>query len=136
MTATSSSRAKQIWRHLAPRDRDELKLLVGAIVLVGVSLLLLFLVGKIRDGDTQAFDEEILKALRRADDPRRPIGPAWMTLGAEDITALGGPTVLGLAVLAVTGFLALQGMYRNALFVFATSVGAWFLNDLLKDLFG
>jgi undecaprenyl-diphosphatase len=56
-------------------------------------------------------------------------------MAAFDITALGGPTVLGMTVLAVVGFLVLQGMYRNAAFVFVASVGGWMLNDLLKEVF-
>jgi undecaprenyl-diphosphatase len=59
----------------------------------------------------------------------------WLRIIAEDITALGSATVLGLAVLAVTGFLALHGMYRNAAFILVASVGGWFLNDLLKSMF-
>jgi undecaprenyl-diphosphatase len=51
---------------------------------------------------------------------------------AEDITALGGPTVLGLAVLAVTGYLFLHGLYRNGLFIFIASAGGWVLNWVLK----
>ncbi|MBA3641315.1 MAG: phosphatase PAP2 family protein, partial [Acidobacteria bacterium] len=50
-------------------------------------------------------------------------------------TALGGPTVLGMTVLAIVGFLVLQGMYRHAAFVFLASVGGWMLNDLLKEVF-
>ena len=38
-----------------------------------------------------------------------------------DLTALGGPTVLGLVVLAVAGFLVLQTRYRTALFVAVTA---------------
>jgi undecaprenyl-diphosphatase len=43
--------------------------------------------------------------------------------------------VLGLTVLAVTGYLFLHGLYRNGLFVFAASIGGWVLNHLLKAWF-
>jgi hypothetical protein len=33
------------------------------------------------------------------------------------------PTVLGLTVIAVTGYLLLHGLYRNGLFVFVASIG-------------
>ena len=127
--------AVQVWRHITSRDREELKLIVGAIVLVGVTVSLLLLVGNVMKGDTQHFDERILKALRKADNPSQPVGPHWLKSAAEDITALGSPTVLGLAVAAVVGFLALQGLYKNAVFVLVASLGGWFLNDLLKAMF-
>lgn len=120
---------------LLSRDRDELWLLLGTLALVGATLLLINLAGEVLEGDTLEFDKRLLSALRKADDPAQPIGPAWLEIAALDITALGGATVLGLTVFAIVGFLALQGLYRNAAFVFLASVGGWLLNDLLKELF-
>jgi undecaprenyl-diphosphatase len=121
--------------HVASRDREELRLLLGAVALVGAALILLALVGKVMGGDTQQFDERILKALRRPDNLSIPRGPAWLELSAFDITALGGPTVLGLTVAAVLGYLVLYKLYRNALFVLLASAGGWILNDILKQMF-
>lgn len=120
---------------VAARDRTELLLLVGTLVLLGSVLLILNLAGEVLEGDTLDFDKRMLSALRKADNPAQPIGPAWLETAAFDITALGGPTVLGMTVLAVVGFLVLHGMYRNAAFVFFATVGAWMLNDLLKEVF-
>jgi undecaprenyl-diphosphatase len=128
-------RARQLARSLAGRDRSELTLLLVAI---GVVLLLFgffTLADEVSEGDTQSFDEQVLNALRRPDDPSRPIGPEWLRSGALDITALGSPTVLGLAVLAITGFMLLQGMSRTAAFVFVASTGGWLLNAGLKLIF-
>ena len=121
--------------HVASRDRDELRLLLGAAILVAAALLLAALVGNVMGGDTQQFDERILKALRRPDNLAIPRGPAWLELSAFDITALGGPTVLGLTVMAVLGYLVLYRLYRNALFVLLASTGGWILNDILKQVF-
>jgi undecaprenyl-diphosphatase len=120
---------------LAKRDRDELLLLLGILALLAVVLLIVSLAGEVLEGDTLDFDKRMLAALRKADNPAQPIGPAWLELAAFDLTALGGPTVLGLTVAAVVGFLLLQGLYRNAAFVFVASVGGWLLNDLLKEWF-
>ena len=109
--------------------------MIAAIGLVAVCGLFFVLVGNVLEGDTQHFDERILQSLRKADDPSQPIGPRWLKIIAEDITALGSATVLGLAVCAVVGFLVLQGMYKNAAFVLVASIGGWFLNDLLKSMF-
>jgi undecaprenyl-diphosphatase len=54
---------------------------------------------------------------------------------ALDITALGSATVIGLTVIAVSGFLVLQGMWRNGLFVAFASGGALVVNAGLKQFF-
>lgn len=120
---------------IARRDRDELTLLVGMLVLLGVLWLILTLAGKVLEGDTLDFDKRMLSALRKADNPSQPVGPPWLELAAFDLTALGGPTILGLTVAAVVGYLLLHGLYRNAAFVFLASVGGWLLNDFLKEIF-
>ena len=125
----------RVWARLAARDREELKTLLAAFAIIAVALIFLKLASEVTEGETQKFDEKLLLALRKAEDPRTPIGPAWLKAAALDITALGGPTVLGLVVAAVTGFFLLQGLYKNALFVFVASVGGWVLNSGLKLLF-
>lgn len=65
------------------------------------------------EGDTHAFDEALLLALRNPADRNDPLGPPWLETVMRDITALGGLTVLGFAVLAVSGLLWLQGRRRT-----------------------
>src|SRR5688500_7368754 len=132
---TLHSRLQALKAHVAARDRTELSLLLGTLALLGIVMVVLNLAGEVLEGDTLEFDKRLLASLRKADMPAQPIGPAWLELAAFDITALGGPTVLGLTVFAVVGFLVLHGLCRNAAFVFLASVGGWLLNDLLKEVF-
>ena len=125
-----------VWQHLRKRDREELLLLGGMVMLIGALLIVVNLAGEVLEGDTLAFDERILSSLRKAEDPASPIGPRWLEQVAFDLTALGGPTVLGLAVAAVVGFLLLHGAIRNAVFVLVACGGGWLLNTILKELFG
>src|SRR6185503_11436692 len=122
-------------RFRKPRDREELRILLGAIALLAMIWIFAALAHKVLEGDTRQFDEWVLSSLRQQADPSQLKGPRWLTWGAQDITALGGPTVLGLTVLAVTGYLLLHGLYRNGMFVFAASVGGWVLNWVLKLAF-
>ena len=108
----------------------------AALALIALTLISFVLVGLVLDGETQGFDERILRSLRRADDPGQPIGPRWLQFAALDVTALGSATVLGLAVAAVIGYLILQGLGRMALFVFVASMGGSLLNGYLKSAFG
>jgi undecaprenyl-diphosphatase len=115
-----------------PRDREELHILLGAVMLLALIWGFVHLADEVREGDTRHFDEWVLSSLRQDTDKTQLKGPRWVAWGAQDITALGSPTVLGLTVLAVTGYLFLQGLYRNGLFIFAASAGGWVLNWLLK----
>jgi undecaprenyl-diphosphatase len=117
------------------RDRIELSILIGGLVLLILLLGFAKLTDEVFEGETQHFDEQVLRSLRRADDPSRPIGPAWFQAGALDITGLGSGTVLGLVVVSVIGFLLLQGLYRTALFILVASAGGWWLNWALKEVF-
>ncbi len=135
MKKKAKSGLSRLRTHVASRDRDELRLLLGAVALVAVAFVLMVLVANVLGGDTQQFDERVLRALRKTENPAIPIGPSWLELSAFDITALGGPTVLGLTVVAVIGYLLLYRLYRNAAFVLVASLGGWILNDVLKVMF-
>ena len=116
-------------------ERHELTWLfvgLGACVLLFVFVTL---AGEVTDGDTQAFDTRILQALRDPADPAKPIGPAWLEGSMIDLTAIGGPTVLGLTVVIVAGFLVLQTRYRTALVVAITSFSAELLSNVMKHAF-
>ena len=108
-----------------------------AMFLGGAALLFVFLelAGGMVEGETTAFDKDILLALRHADNPALPIGPAFLESSMIDITALGGTTVLTLVSMLAISFLLLRGRWRQALLAaFATGAGA-IMGKLLKSLF-
>ena len=118
-----------------PRDRDELLLLVGGVFVLLLLLVVMKLAGEVLEGETLRFDKRILLALRDPRNPAVPVGPAWLVSAALDITALGSATVLGLTVLAIAGFLVLQGMWRTGLFVTMAAGGAVVVDAVLKQAF-
>ena len=137
--AETAKRSHRFWARstgwLTRLERRELMLLLiglGGCVLVFVFLAL---AGEVMEGETLAFDKKIVLGLRKADDPSQPIGPAWISGALMDLTALGGPTVLGLVVLAVVGFLVLQTRYRTAFLVFLTATSGEAVGYAMKTLF-
>jgi undecaprenyl-diphosphatase len=116
-------------------ERHELSWLI--VGLGGCVLLMVFLMlaGEVMEGDTLAFDTKIVRAFRQANDPSLPIGPAWTVTVLEDLTAMGGPTILTLVVLSIIGFLALQTRYRTALVIFITSASGEIVNYSMKAVF-
>ena len=126
---------KRDWLRFGRLDRKELTwLFIG----LGLSVLLfafVSLAGEVMEGDTQAFDTKILQALRDSADLSKPIGPAWIEGSLLDLTSIGGPTVLGMVVLFVAGFLVLQTRYRTAVVVLITTATGDVLNTVMKNLF-
>jgi undecaprenyl-diphosphatase len=118
-----------------PKDRQELVILAGGIAVLLLVWIFLALAGEVGEGDTRKFDEWLILALRQPGDPGQLRGGRWLQAAAEDLTALGGPTVLGLTVLTVTGYLVLSGLRRTGLFVFVAATGGWVLNWSLKAAF-
>jgi undecaprenyl-diphosphatase len=127
------------WRarlaRIRTRDRGELALLTGAFVFLLLLLIVIKLAGEVVEGETLKFDQRILLALRDPQNPSVPIGPRWLVGAALDITALGSATVIGLTVVAVSGFLVLQGTWRTGLFVAFASTGALVVQAALKQFF-
>jgi len=125
------------WRRVVrlPRGREELTILAWAVAALGMLWAFVMVADEVTEGETHHVDEWVLNALRQGDDRALTIGPRWLESAALDITALGGAVVLGLTVFAVTGYLLLHGLRRNALFVFVASTGGWVLTWALKSFF-
>lgn len=120
---------------LTRRERHEIVWLLVGLASCILLLVFLKLASEVMEGDTQSMDTRIVRALRKADDPSKPIGPPWIEGVLEDLTALGGPTVTWLVMLSLTGYLLLQTKYRTALFVFVTAASGDLVNHAIKGVF-
>jgi undecaprenyl-diphosphatase len=102
-------------------------------VAVGVSIFATIAI-TVKEGATQAFDRQLLLALRHPGD-LSPIGSRSVQETARDFTSLGATAVLALVTLATAGFLALDGKKHMALFTCASVAGGMVMSNLLKDIF-
>jgi undecaprenyl-diphosphatase len=109
-------------------------LVMVLIVVVGVWGFIQ-LADEVMEGDTQVFDEWVVRTLRCPDTPARAIGPPWLAEVGRDLTALGGIAALGLVTVAVLGFLWLDRRYRMMLFVVLATAGGLGLSLVLKMAF-
>jgi undecaprenyl-diphosphatase len=119
-------------RNLSDDQRTQIVRL--SIVLLG-TWAFLALAHEMRAGATQELDERVMKAVRRADEPGVPVGPAWVQDTARDVTALGGYSVLILLVAMTVGFLALHGKRGEMRFLLAAAVSGYVVGMLLKAYF-
>ncbi|WP_457585334.1 phosphatase PAP2 family protein [Ensifer canadensis] len=98
----------------------------------GGAFIFLRLTSEVVEGETRAFDEAILRALRHPGDLSAPIGPGWLTHVVTDITSLGGTTVLTFVTIVTVGYLVLASRRATGMFVLVSVLGGWLLSTLLK----
>lgn len=103
-----------------------------ALVVLIYAYLFIRLADEVQEGDTQTFDERVLRSLRRADHPAVPVGQPWLREAGPDVTALGSPAVLGLVV-AVVGFMLLQRQHGLAALTLVATAGGSLPGLLLKQ---
>jgi undecaprenyl-diphosphatase len=134
-----SSVAQHAHARLPPRARAWLPMarrefaLLAAIALAAASLALFGqLTDEVLEGETRAFDETVLLALRHSADLSDPLGPGWFEDMMRDLTALGSLAVLTLVSLAAVGFLVLQGKRHLAVLVVVAVGGGMLVSTLTK----
>lgn len=119
-----------IWERM-----PELSVVLALLAVIGGGWLFAELAGEVLEAEKLDVDHAILQALRSAENPEDPLGPRWLELMAEDLTAMGSFTPIFVIVFAVVGYLALIRQWGNALLISASVLGGLGLNHLLKDVF-
>ncbi len=110
-------------------------MLVAALGVVLALLGFIKIAEEVLEGDIPDFDEWLLLLLRRPDNPHIPVGPQWLMEVAQDITDLGGRTVLIIVILSVVGYLALERRHGAMWLVAIAAGGGGLLSTAMKYLF-
>jgi undecaprenyl-diphosphatase len=108
---------------------------LAALAVLAAGLLGFAAVLELIEDGTHQFDQAVLLALRRPGMPDEPVGPAWLTLGMREITALGSIPVLGLLTLLALGYLLLDQRWRALGLLLLSLPGGLLLNTVLKHGF-
>ncbi len=100
---------------------------VGPVVVLAVLAFgvyaFLAIADEVAEGEIRALDRWLFLALRNPADPSDPLGPPWLEEVALEITALGGYTLVLLALAAVVGLLVVTRRHGPALYA-VLSVGS------------
>jgi len=118
-----------------PGGGETVLLLAGLAIIVGLAWGFIELADEVLEGDTQALDARIVRAMRRADDPSVPIGPYWVQEIGRDATALGGAGWLTFFTAVVAGYLWLDRKYRMTGFLLAATIGGLLVSGAMKFFF-
>lgn len=110
--------------------------LLWPIVLMGLAAWgFMEIAGEVLEGDVRSIDLWILHQLRTGDQGLTPIGSLSLQEAIRDLTALGSPAVLVLAVGAVWGYLVMAGQRAMSWLALGSSCGGLLMASALKALF-
>ena len=109
---------------------------LSALLIIGLGVAAFAeLADDMTEADGRAFDQSILSALRPGADPSNALGPWWLETAANDLTALGGISVLALFAVAAVGFLLIQRKRLSAFLLVLGLMGGVALSEGLKSVF-
>lgn len=117
---------------LAWVGRHELATLVFLTLLALTVWGFVELADEVIEGETHAYDERIVLALRDPANLNDPIGPAWFEEAMRDLTALGGSIVLVGLTITVAAYLWMEGKKHAMLLVLAAVFGGMAAGHLMK----
>lgn len=110
----------------------ERAVLAGWLLIVAGTWLFFEVADRVSGGETQAFDERVVRMFRKADQPQETIGPRWMAQFAREISALGSYSALVLVVLISTLFLSAAEQKISLRTLLGATVSGYAMMMLLK----
>jgi undecaprenyl-diphosphatase len=122
----------QLWKKASHALNRDAWPLYGFLTVAALLLVFGHIAEEVIEGDSAAFDRNILLALRVSGGPSTPIGPIWLQEAARDLTALGSVLVLSLLTASAAGYLFLVRRHATALFVVTSVLAGYLFNNLLK----
>jgi undecaprenyl-diphosphatase len=114
--------------------RQEAIVIVAALGVVLALLVFIKTTDEMLKGDMQGFDDWLLHALRRPENPQIPVGPGWLREAGLDITVFGGRTFLVLTTASVVGYLRLERKFHAMWLVVMAAGGGGLLTTALKHV--
>ena len=124
------------WLTLTRAGKAEFRTLATLLLVVALLLVFGVVANEMNEGETRAFDNAVLLAMRNPANRADPIGPRWFEDSVRDVTSLGSTTVVIIIVSATAGFLALSRARAAAMLVVASVCGGAILMQVLKETFG
>ncbi|WP_028032588.1 phosphatase PAP2 family protein [Chelativorans sp. J32] len=132
-SATLIERATRIVRGMQWRPQAVVPVAVTGIMGLGLYIFLA-MASEMAEGELREWDEHFFLAFRNPANTADPLGPPWLEEAALEITALGGYTLIVLALAIVVGLLIVTNRYGPALYAIL-SVGTGSLASFLFKQF-
>lgn len=126
---------KATWQKIRDKWSTDKKVVVIALIIAAFLLLFVELSEEVLEGETLGVDNFLLTAFR---DPARTdqlIGPGWMLTTVQDISSLGGVSVIVLLSTLVGLFFLFRKQWHLLVFYISSVTGGTLAMVLLKSLF-
>ena len=120
---------------LRPAGWREFVLLLAVAAVCGGILTFAGVTDLVREDELHEAEIRLMRDLRSAEDPSRPIGPPWLERWSREITSLGSGAVLSLMTSLVVGYLLIERWYASAVLVLVSVGGGTFVTAGLKGYF-
>lgn len=114
----------------------EMTLVLALCAVAGGLFAFVEVMEEVTEGESHGFDTAILRAFRSTADPAVPIGPDWLRVAFQEITSLGGTTVLALITLLAIAYLLIDRKPAAAVLVAVAIGGGTLVSTVLKALIG
>lgn len=116
-------------RHLIEWLGSHSAVVLGAVLIVVAGTWgFVELLDDVREGDTQKFDEMVIRYVQRWHGPEH----RWQEEIGRDLTAMGGVSVLLIVTLAVAGYLLMEKRFAAMWLVLIATIGGQVLSSVLK----
>ncbi|MBM9605016.1 phosphatase PAP2 family protein [Desulfopila inferna] len=135
MKNTGRSLETYLKRYVGWLKNLEITVLFTLLCLVAGSWVFIEIADEIRETDQLHFDTILLDYIRATSAAGEIKGPDWLPASMEEITALGGITIICVAATITIIFLLVLGRYQTAMVMFCSSFGGIGLSFALKYLF-
>lgn len=124
---------KSRWQNRSP---GEVRFLVVALGICLAVWAFAWVADEVGEDEHLHLEQRVMLAMRNPANLAEPVGPAWLTQVAVDVSALGGATVIILLSLLVCGHLLLRGRWRRVVILALTIAGGHALSYTLKTFYG
>lgn len=126
---------KEAWQKLLAKWPVDKKVVVTALVIAAPLLVFVVLSEEVLEGETLGVDNFLLTAFRNPARPDQLIGPDWMLTTVQDISSLGGVSVIVLLSTLVGLFFLLRKQWHLLAFYISSVIGGTLAMVLLKSVF-
>ncbi|MCT7374749.1 phosphatase PAP2 family protein [Chelativorans sp. EGI FJ00035] len=117
------------------RRREAMGPVVVLAVLAFGAYAFLAIADEVAEGEIRALDRQLFVALRDPANPSEPLGPPWLEEVALEITALGGYTLIVLALAVIVGLLVVTRRYGPALYAVLSVGSGALISHFLKQYY-
>jgi undecaprenyl-diphosphatase len=126
---------KSAWQTFRAKWPVDKLVAVTALIIASTLFVFVELSNEVSEGETLAFDNFVLASFREPANPANLIGPEWLLTFVQEVSCLGGVSIIALITTLVVLFFAVQRRWHMICFFLVSFGGGALAMVLMKNLF-